>query len=129
MYSADDGAFCLLDWRGSFASQTEFGDLYYDLGKIYAGTYIQFNKIKNLKKEQLIVSSNNVKLGKLRTKNLALFESKLSTWIQENNYDLQKVKIIASLILMNIACLHEPYQANMLFFAGRRLIDESLKEI
>ena len=31
----NDGEFILIDWRESFGSSKEIGDVYYDLGKIY----------------------------------------------------------------------------------------------
>ena len=55
------------------------------------------------------------------------FESKLDEfkvvyekWIVDNGYDLDKVKIITSLIFLNMAPLHEKEFGDLLFFKSKQ---------
>ena len=40
--------FKLIDWRSDFNGNTERGDLYYDLAKLYAGCMLPYNQIKKV---------------------------------------------------------------------------------
>ena len=54
------------------------------------------------------------------------FEVYFNEWILMNNYDLKKVKILCSLIYLNIAPLHhEPYNY-LLFALGKLMLHRQL---
>ena len=40
--------FKLIDWRHSFDSSIECGDLYYDLAKLYGGIIVNYDQIKKI---------------------------------------------------------------------------------
>ena len=46
LHDAEGGKFILLDWRQDFAGHVEFGDLYYDLAKLYGGIILNYDYIK-----------------------------------------------------------------------------------
>ena len=38
--------FCLIDWRQDFDGHIEFGDIYYDLAKMYGGILLNYDYVK-----------------------------------------------------------------------------------
>ena len=47
LYQEKPEKFLLIDWMHNFAGVIEFGDLYYDLAKLYAGLIINFQHIRD----------------------------------------------------------------------------------
>ena len=47
IYNEKNKIFKLIDWRSDFNNQTLYGDLYYDLSKLYGGCILPYNQIKN----------------------------------------------------------------------------------
>ena len=45
-------------------------------------------------------------------------------WIIKNGYDLGKVKLITSLIFLNMSPLHEREFGNLLFFKSKQMLQE-----
>ena len=119
--------FKLIDWRESFGSLIYYGDLYYDLAKMYhalilpqlldTGNYIKFKKQK--KKITFEFKSFN---------NLQLFIKILDNFIVDNNLNHQKVKILSYLIFLNIAPLHEGKIADLFFLYGKLKLNEIINE-
>ncbi len=118
-------SFCLLDWREDFGGFREYGDVYYDLAKLY---------------HALVVSGEIIREGKYSIKekpieytiefkpNLMEFKDVLEKFILDNGYDLYKVKVLSALIYLNIAPLHqEPYN-RFLYYFGRKYLYELLEE-
>ena len=56
------------------------------------------------------------------------FEVYFNEWILKNNYDLKKVKILCSLIYLNIAPLHHNPYSQLLFFHGKLELYNLLKK-
>ena len=52
----------LIDWRESFGDDTDIGDLYYDLGKLYHGLLINGKMVKD-KKFSLQIENTKVTLS------------------------------------------------------------------
>ena len=95
------GDFKLIDWRQSFGHSTEYGDIYYDLAKLYGGLLISYYDIKqnNFSFDEI---DNNIKLNYEPSKNLKEFKKYYEKWIIDNGYDLNKVKTLTFIIyLMN----------------------------
>ena len=60
-----------------------------------------------------------------RVPELDKFKPVYEKWVTENGYDLDKVKLITSLIYLNMAPLHEREFGNMLFFKSKQLLQET----
>jgi len=122
----EDGDFVLIDWRESFGGIREFGDIYYDFSKmqhalIINGELMRRNEFE-IEKEGNIINYNFLAKG-----NLLDFKDILDRFIIDNGYDLKKVKILTSLIYLNIAPLHHnPYNL-LLFYLGKSLLYEILE--
>ena len=61
-----------------------------------------------------------------RKQSLAECERRLNTWMQENNYDSKKVKILTALIYLNIAALHHYPYSLLLYGLGKKMLKEEL---
>lgn len=117
--------FTLIDWRESFGDQTEFGDIYYDLAKLYAGTDVSWYKIQK-NKFSISINNKHVNIFYENTPSIDQFKTVLEQWIVDHNYSLEKVKIISALSMLNMAPLHVGYVSDFLFFHGLLRLNEVL---
>jgi len=115
--------FYLLDWRQDFAS-SNVGDVYYDLAKMYGGILMSYSLMKNNKNFSCFIDENVVNYNYKNESNLTKFKPIYEKWIIENNYDLDKVKLITALIFLNMAPLHETEFGNILFFKAKQMLQE-----
>ena len=115
IYNGDD--FKLIDWRQCFGnSQCTYGDIYYDLAKLYGGTLISYYDMKknNFSFDDV---DGNIKLHYEPSKNLKLFKRYYEKWIEDNGYDLDKIKTLTFLIYLNMTPLHEePFDLFLFYF-------------
>ena len=117
--------FKMIDWREDFGGSLDYGDVYYDLGKIYHSLIITGKKIRE---EKYFVSYDgeygNYKFSKRR--NLINYLDHFEKFIVENFYELNKVKLVSALIYLNIATMHHHPYSDLLFFHGKVTLDEIL---
>jgi len=115
--------FCLIDWRQDFAGDLEVGDVYYDLAKLNHNLFVNHDIVnKNLfnsSKENCYILLNS-KLNECK--------EILHSFIIKNNYDIKKVKILTSIIWINMAPLHEYPFNNFLFNFGKYNLYKTIKE-
>lgn len=125
LYDVATNSFKLLDWRQDFGGHVEFGDLYYDLAKLYGGIVLNYDYIKlNL----LSYSENESGIffdfaQRYQTGNYLRI---LSEYVQEKGYDLTKVRILVALIYLNMSPLHHYPFDKMLYSLGRDLLYSEL---
>ena len=121
LFDKEKQSFLLLDWRQDFDGHLEFGDLYYDLAKLYGGIVLNYDLIKlNL----LSYAENSEVITfdfaqRFQTKN---YLQQLSEYIICNDYDLVKVRILVALIYLNMSPLHHYPFDKMLYSLGRDLL-------
>lgn len=126
IYTRQD-KFVLLDWRQDFGGQVEYGDLYYDLAKLYGGIVLNYDYIK----KSLINYSEN---GPVINFDFAQrFSSKeylaaLMQFIDGKGWDKQKVRMLVPIIYLNMACLHHHPFDKMLYALGRLLLTIELNK-
>lgn len=116
-----DCDFKLIDWRQSFGNSTEYGDIYYDLSKLYGGLLISYYDIKknNFSFDDI---DGNIKLNYKPSKNLRLFKIIYEKWIIMKGYDLNKIKTLTFIIYLNMMPLHEHPFDLFLFYFAKKLI-------
>jgi len=126
--TSENGRFYLLDWREDFGGIQEYGDIYYDLAKIYHALIISGEIVR--KNDFMLTSdSNSVSYNFYLKNNLVEFKSVLEEFIVNEGYDLQKVKVLSALIYLNIAPLHhEPYD-HLLYYLGKHTLYQCLEEL
>jgi NDP-sugar pyrophosphorylase family protein len=114
--------FSLIDWRQDFAGDLEIGDMYYDLAKLNHNLAINHDIVnKNLFNH----SADNCYI--LINSKLNECKGALHSFIEENNYDLKKVKLLTAIIWINMAPLHEYPFSNFLFNFGKYNLYKNLK--
>jgi NDP-sugar pyrophosphorylase family protein len=124
---AENGEFYLLDWRQNFGGIKEYGDVYYDLAKILHGLEVSHELIN--KNHFSVCKNNNItRFDLYRKYSLVENEKMFMDFLKMNNFDMQKVRILTSLIYLNIAPLHHyPYNL-LLFHLGKLNLYTLLKE-
>jgi thiamine kinase-like enzyme len=120
--------FKLLDWRQEFAGHVEFGDLYYDLAKMYGGIILNYDYIK------LNLLSYSEKDGEIFFDFAQRFQTEsylrtLSGFIEDKKYDLGKVRLLVALIYLNMSPLHHYPFDKMLYSLGRGLLHQEIQRL
>jgi NDP-sugar pyrophosphorylase family protein len=128
--------FKLIDWRQDFGGLLEFGDMYYDLAKFYSGLLFPHDIVKE-KKYEISVKDKNVTY-KIENCNIQAFNEKYAKSYAEmilNNmvakkhqdFDLNKMKQLAAIVLINMSPLHS-YPLNvLLYYMGKEELFKSLQ--
>ncbi len=115
--------FSLLDWRQNFNGVHEYGDLYYDLAKLYHGLIISHDFI-NRNHYNYNRELNTVYYDFHRKNTNIECEKILQNYVEKQNLDWKKVKVITSLIFLNIAGLHHYPYCHLLYYLGRVMLTE-----
>jgi len=119
-------SFTLLDWRQDFAGNLEFGDLYYDLAKLYAGIIVNYDYIKrNLISYQ--EEGHEVFFDFAQRYQSSCYLELLSDYLLKHQYDLSKVKLLAGLIYLNMSSLHHYPFDKVLYYLGRVMLHNELQ--
>ncbi len=113
--------FCLLDWRQNFGGLNNYGDIYYDLAKLWHGLIVSHGIISQGLYE-INVDGTVVNFDLLRRQTLIDCETWLQKYLVRNHYDCHKVKVLTALIYLNIATLHHQPYAEMLFHLGKLML-------
>lgn len=110
--------FQLIDWRHNFAGNVEYGDIYYDLTKLYHALIITHEIIRN---NQFEIKENKdmITYDFLLKNNLVEYKDLFEKFIIDNNYDLDKVKILSALTFLNISPLHHSPYDKFLYYLGK----------
>lgn len=117
--------FVLLDWRPDFGGLTNYGDLYYDLAKLYGGMIIPYNLIK---KNQFSFKKKGKKIDFDIASGYKLQRAKkiYEKFLEQDGFDIKKVKILTALIFLNMSPLHEGPFDELLHHLGKLELQESL---
>jgi NDP-sugar pyrophosphorylase family protein/quercetin dioxygenase-like cupin family protein len=124
IYNPSNNKFTYIDWRESFGGLTEGGDVYYDLAKLYGGSIIPYNIMKDENSILLVEGSTAINYSYPVSKNLNEFKKYYENWIIENGFNLDKIKLITAIIFLNMAPLHEDKFGKMLWFKSIELLSD-----
>ena len=119
--------FTLLDWRQNFGGCMEYGDIYYDFGKLNHGI-IMSHEIVDKKLFNVSRKLNNIHYDFLRKQSLVDCEQYFKEWIENKGYDYTKVRLMTAIIYLNIAALHHYPYSLLLFYLGKNILNEILKD-
>ena len=115
LYDERSCSFMLLDWRQDFGGHVEFGDLYYDLAKLYGGIILNYDYIKqNLMRYE--EDANGIHFDFAQRYQTHNYQTILDQYIVSKGYDLKKVQLIVALIYLNMSPLHH-YPFDKLLYA------------
>jgi thiamine kinase-like enzyme len=120
LYDKKNNKFMLIDWRQDFAGEIDFGDIYYDLAKLYAGITMNFNHI--IKGQYKYIEKNrDLKISFKSWNQSNEYKKILEDFIVKRSFDLKKVKLLSGLTYLNMAALH-PEPINKILIAFGLLI-------
>lgn len=117
----------LLDWREEFGNIKNYGDIYYDFAKINHGLIIDHNIIKK-SKFNIYINKKKINFDFFQSKENKECQKILFKFLRDNNYSVKKVKIITSLIFLNIASLHHYPYSIFLYYLGKMMLFKSLND-
>lgn len=123
VYNEQKDKFFYIDWRDSFGSSVDSGDVYYDLAKMYGGLMIPYDLMKDEDKINYKEGSYSINFSYPISENLTKFKRVYEKWITQNGYDLNKVKLITGLIYLNMSPLHDGKFGKMLWFKSIEVLD------
>ena len=115
-------SFCLIDWRQDFAGDLEVGDIYYDLAKLNHNLTVNHDIV-----DQKLYNSSSDNCYILCNSTLLRCKELLHEFIVNEGYDLTKVKILSSIIWINMAPLHEYPFNKFLFNFGKYALCKNIK--
>jgi choline kinase len=114
----NNGSFTLIDWRQDFAGNLEYGDIHYDLAKLFHNLIFNHDLIEK-KYYKIDISPSNINVDILRWDLFCRLEKILFQFIRDKEFDEQKVRILAPIIWINMSALHEHPLNLFLYYWGR----------
>jgi hypothetical protein len=127
-----DGRVVFIDWRDSFAGNTDVGDMYYDLGKLWHDLIVSNQKILQ-KRYSVIITGDSAQISIELKENLLEAMRTMRHYCLEKNLDWTKVETLGALQYLTIACLYNDKGfASFLFLLGKlclELIDSGTESI
>ena len=127
LYNNKSKKFLFIDWRQDFAGNLEFGDMYYDLAKLYGGIIMNYDYVmKDMYSYEKKGDVVNVIFKKWN--NDEQFQGILDRFITDKGLDEQKIKLLVGIIYINMSALHHYPFNNALMAFGSSIISEILNE-
>ena len=125
LYNEKTDDFKLLDWRQDFAGHVEFGDIYYDLAKLYGGIILNYDLIK-LNFFDYHENDEEIYFDFVQRYQTTTYINILENFITSNGYDLDKVKTLVGIIYLNMSPLHHAPFDKLLFHLGKSVLAKEL---
>ncbi len=114
-----NNSYKLIDWRQDFGGNIYHGDFYYDLAKLRHNIIFNHDNINNGLYEVNVINENEInidlKCNYLLIKQLEDFDK----FVLEKNLNLKKIKLLTSLIWLNMSPLHEYHISKFLFYFSK----------
>ena len=125
LYCSKQKTFRFLDWRQDFAGDLEVGDVYYDLAKLLHGLFVSHELIMR-NRFYINWKNNKISFELNRKPILKKCEIRFRQWCIKNNFSFKKIKILTSLIFLNIAALHHHPYSLLLYALGKSMLKKEL---
>lgn len=120
-----DGKYFYVDWRDSFGFSTTYGDVYYDLAKLYGGMLLPYNLMKDESNIELYEFSGNVEFKIKEIEEMIIVVDYFKDKIKSYDLDFDLVKDITGLIFVNMSPLHDEKFSKLLWFKGLSLLNDN----
>lgn len=120
--------FIFLDWRQDFGGLIDYGDLYYDLAKLYGGMTLSYQLVKK-GEFSFDMSGSSVYYNFSMGNDLVEAKEEYESFIRENGFDFKKIRLLTSLIFLNMSPLHKDPFDLMLYHMGKLKLYYALKEM
>jgi len=120
-------SFVLIGWRHEFGSELTYGDMYYDLAKLRHNIIFNHKNILDNLFDVIDKNSGEV-IVDLKCNYFLIHQLEdFDKFVIENGYDVKKIKIITSIIWLNMSPLYEEKLSKFLFYFGKYNLFLSLK--
>ena len=123
IYNKELDKFILVDWREDFAGEIEFGDLYYDIAKLYAGILLNYDYIKK-GLFKVVQETDELNIDFKVIDNSSKYVEILEGFIESNGMQKKKVLLLVGLIYINMAPLHHPPFNFLLIGLGTKILND-----
>jgi aminoglycoside phosphotransferase (APT) family kinase protein len=124
IYQGDE-IFKLIDWRQDFGGEIEAGDQYYDLAKLAHNLVVNHEIIDNNQFKIEIGENGGVKVNIHRLQSLVDCENLFFNYIKVKGLDYNKVKLLRSIIWLNMSPLHHhPFDLFLYYFGKYSLFNQ-----
>ncbi|MFZ3069232.1 MAG: hypothetical protein WA052_02835 [Microgenomates group bacterium] len=110
--------YSLLDWRQDFGGLLISGDKYYDLAKLNHNLVVNHG-IVNENLFTIDIKGGKISCDILRKENLVQCQKVLFDFIDKNQFNEKKVRILSALIWLNMSPLHHHPFDLFLFYFGK----------
>jgi hypothetical protein len=126
LFHEESGRFLLIDWRQDFAGKVEYGDIYYDLAKLWAGIKINFELIR---KGKFSIKSidDDIYLKIPEWEQQQDCEKIFDNFLDDKKFNKNKVHLLGGLTFINMAPLHKPPFNYLLMAYGNLIIHNEIK--
>jgi hypothetical protein len=123
----ENNDFRFLDWRQDFGGCIDYGDIYYDFAKMYHSFLLPHESVKH---EKFYVSEtlSGVKTFIEIPVNIEKAKDVFEKFITSEGYDLDKVKMLTAIVLLNMSPLHEAPLDKYLFYFSKSYLYKTLRE-
>lgn len=118
-----DGTFKVIDWRHEFAGLVDYGDIYYDLGKLLGGFVINYADIKE-HKFNIDIDGDTVTLGVPSIDYADIYKQQLKEFVEQHGLEYKKVQMLVPIIFWNMSPLHTAPFDLFLWYLGIKLFQE-----
>lgn len=125
LYNIRKKEFSVIDWRESFGSSIEFGDVYYDLSKMYHGLLINGTTIIQ-GHYGYSVEGDNAEVNFMIKNNLYNLKKIFRQFCKNNQFCWQNIKLLAIIHYISICNLYNNFDnnryGNFLFLHSKYLL-------
>jgi len=118
--------FKLIDWREDYGGNVEYGDLYYDLAKLYGGMELNYLEMKDTANYTSSIKKDSVTISHYIDNTLkCISNNEFVLMVERNKLDMKKIKLLTALIFLNMAPLHINGFNLLLFFKAKLFFEEA----
>lgn len=112
-----------IDWRSDFGGTTEYGDMYYDFGKLWHDLIVSNSNILQ-KKFSICLQDESASISIALKDNLISILKYLEYYSKRQEIDWEKIEILGSIQYISIACLYDdPHFSKFLFLLGKLCLE------
>ena len=125
----NNGKYQFIDWRQDFGGILDYGDMYYDLAKLYHGIIVDHGAIRNNMFSISLSDTGKIVDYEIYRKQTSYdCENIFLNFLDKNKISVNKVKTLTALIYLNIATLHHQPYSIFLYYLGKNMLSKVLNE-
>ncbi len=115
--------FKLIDWRQDFGGIFDYGDQYYDFAKLYCSLLMPHPSIKD-GKYSLRESAGEVFADIYVPDDIRVCREIFENWLTRNGYSIGRTSLLAAIVMLNMAPLHEHPLDQWLYYYSKNLLGQ-----